>query len=54
VARSPCLNYVTGEWKHITYLYGTTTALVHRKDITHMAFCRFGLFERGWTDHLIK
>jgi hypothetical protein len=38
----------------VTYLSGTTTELVWRNDILHMAFSRFDLFDRGWTDQQIK
>jgi len=38
----------------MAYLYGTTTELVYRKDIIHMTFSRFDLFERGWTERQIK
>jgi hypothetical protein len=38
----------------MAYLYGTTIELVYRKDILHMACSRFDLFERGWTEKLIK
>ena len=38
----------------MTYLSGLTTELVRRKDILHMAFSRFDLFDRGWTEQQIK
>jgi hypothetical protein len=38
----------------MTYLFGTTTELVRRNDILHMAFSRFDLFDRGWTEEQIK
>ena len=38
----------------MTYLPGTTTELVWRNDILHMAFSRFDLFDRGWTEQQIK
>jgi len=38
----------------MTYLSGTTTELVWRNDILHMAFSRFDLFDRGWTEQQIK
>jgi len=38
----------------MTYLSGTTTELVRRNDILHMAFSRFDLFDRGWTEQQIK
>jgi hypothetical protein len=38
----------------MTYLSGTTTELVRRNDILHMAFSRFDLFDRGWAEQQIK
>ena len=38
----------------MTYLSGLTTELVRRNDILHMAFSRFDLFDRGWTEQQIK
>jgi hypothetical protein len=38
----------------MTYLSGTTTELVQRNDILHMAFSRFDLFDRGWTEQQVK
>ena len=38
----------------MTYLSGTTTELVRRNDILHMAFSRFDLFDRGWTERQIE
>jgi hypothetical protein len=38
----------------VTYQYGTTTELVYRRDIQHMVFSRFDLFDRGWTERDIK
>jgi hypothetical protein len=38
----------------MAYLYGTTTELVYREDIAHIAFSRPDLVERGWTKPDIK
>src|SRR5215813_1301991 len=46
--------YRSRRFNYMAYLYGTTTELVYRKDIIHMTFSRFDLFERGWTERQIK
>jgi len=38
----------------MTYLSGTTTEVVRRNDILHMAFSRLDLFDRCWTEQQIK